>query len=245
MSAGAAATAIITDAGVTSHHVDASLPHKPRVLSRPERSRRETFVYYSPRNSRIVTLCEAINIALALKFEFDASLETFVERPRRIALSAKQEIDLSFWTRGSNGEESYYLVIPNAGTMGSTSGTVAIRDRQVLDEAAQRHGLNLHYITEKELITASAELAAYWQLLAHVQHYRRLLNRVFIRASIQAVFACTPSSTLRQIVHQLQERFLADQVTAVVAGMIHGGSLRITEFGGFSQDTLLEVIHGA
>lgn len=32
----------------------------------------------------------------------------YVERPRRMALSPKQDIDMSFWTRNRAGEERYY-----------------------------------------------------------------------------------------------------------------------------------------
>lgn len=243
MSAGAAAT--VADSAITSHHIDPTLPHQPRPLTRSERTRRETLVYHSPRNNRIVTLADAVTITLGLKLEFDSTLAVFVERPRRIALSPKQQIDLSFWTRSHSGEERYYLAIPSAGTVGSTSGAAAIRGGEALQEAAQRHGIEIHFVTEKELVSASAMLGAYWQLLPHVQHHRRLSNRVFVQAGIRALLALVPRTTLKQLVQQLGDRYPSDQVQAVVAAMIHDGSLRILEPAGFSQDSILEVMYAA
>ena len=72
MTAGAAATA----SGVaTSHHVDASLNYTPRPLKRGQRSRREVFVFQSPRNGRVVTVADASAFAYALLLEFDQPCE--------------------------------------------------------------------------------------------------------------------------------------------------------------------------
>jgi len=239
MSAGAAATVNATP--LTRHHVDESLPFRPRKLSTGERCRRETLTYYSPRNKRIVTLTDAGPVALGLKLEFDPSLVAFVERPRRIALSEKQQIDLTYWTRDVKGKEQFLLFIPSAGTIASTRGLAAVRDREALDAAARRHGIELTYVAERDLLSASAERGAYWQLLPHVQHHRRLRVRSFVEASIEALLAVTPSLTLRGASKQLGERFTPDQVAAVLASMVHRGRLRIAAPVGFNEDSVLEV----
>lgn len=243
MSAGAAAT--ITDAPLTRHYVDESLPYRPRPLSTGERTRRETLTYNSPRNRRILTLTDAGPIALGLKLEFDSRLVAFVERPRRIALTEKQQIDVTFWTRDIDGVERFLLFIPSGGTVPSTSGLAAVRDRDALDTAARRHGIEFTYVAERDLLSASAERGAYWQLLPHVQHYRRLLVRSLVEASINALLAVTPSITLRGACTQLADRFTADQVAAVLAMMVHRGRLRITAHVGFNEDSVLEVAHAA
>ena len=82
MTAGTTATA---DASfVASHAIDPKLPYTPRKLTRGERNRREVLVFFSPRNQRIVTIADAVNSAVALKFEFDPNIKRYIERPRRI-----------------------------------------------------------------------------------------------------------------------------------------------------------------
>src|SRR5690606_10561691 len=157
MTAGTSATADVSS--VASHATDPNLPCTPRKLTRGERNRREVFVFFSPRNQRVVTIADAVNAAMALKFEFDPNIQKYVERPRRIQFTTKQQIDVSFWTRNASGEERFYLVVPEAGTVGSTSGTVSIRDRSELDDAAERNGIRLHYVTELELLSARTWLA--------------------------------------------------------------------------------------
>jgi hypothetical protein len=237
MTAGHAA--IRVDVESDAHAANPKLSFQPRKLTRSERNHREIFVYHSPRNDRVVTLAELINLALALRFEFDPNLIAYVERPRRMALTARQEIDISFWTRDRAGNERYYLAIPNAGTVGSTSGTVAVRDREQLDEAAARHHLELTYVTERDLIAAIADCATAFELLPHVWAYRRLMSRSLIRAHIDAHLANNPRTTLAQLLKVVD--YPADSVRAVVAAMIHDGTLRLVDYLPGNATVTLEV----
>lgn len=239
MTAGTAATRVESE--LTAHATNPALPHQPRKLTRGERNRPEVFVFSSPRNQRMVTVTKFLNFAVALKFEFQPNLECYVERPRRIALSPRQDIDISFWTRNRAGEERYYLTIPASGTIGSTSGTVSIRDRDALDAAAERHGLQLTYLTERELISSMSDCAIHYELLEHVWTYQRLAARSLIRTQILALLGNTPRLTLASLIHNLS--FEADNVRAVVAGMVHEGTLRLVDYIAGSAQATLEVFH--
>ncbi|HIE5511000.1 hypothetical protein I5T99_09940 [Stenotrophomonas maltophilia] len=239
MTAGTAATR--DEFRPKSHAINPLLPYEPRKLTRSERNRREIFVFPSPRNARIVTVAEFLNLTLALQFEFDSSLQCYIERPRRIALSSRQEIDISFWTRSKQGEERYYLAIPTSGTIGSTSGTVSIRDRDVLDASAERHGLRLTYITERELISSIADCAVRFELLHHVWTYQRLVSRSIIQEQILALLTDRPRLTLSSLIQHLA--FDADSVRAVVAGMVHAGSLRLVDYAAGGVQAMVEVCH--
>jgi hypothetical protein len=238
MTAGTSATFVETDA--STHPSNPSLPMKPRALSRSERNRREIFVFHSPKNNRVVTIAEMVHLALALQFEFDPSLLCYVERPRRIALSPRQEIDISFWTRSKTGEERYYLAIPNSGTMGSTSGNVSIRDQEELDEAAARHDLKLTYVTERQMISALSQCRVAFELLPHVWAHSRLIVRSTIRAQINAHLANNPRTTLADLIKLLD--FLPDSIRAVAAAMVHDGSLRLVDYVAGNATATLEVV---
>lgn len=237
MTAGTTATA--DTASAKSHAIDPALPYTPRKLTRGERNRREVFVFYSPRNRRVVTIADAVNIAVALRFEFDSSLQTYIERPRRIQITAKQQIDVSFWTRDASGEERFYLVVPAAGTVGSTTGTVSIRDRSEIDEAAERNGIRLHYVTEAELLSARCWLSTAFELLPLVWDYSRLATRSLIRSQIRARLAQTERVSLSNLVKTLE--FSPASIRAVVAGMIHQGELRLVDYLPGAADAVLEV----
>ena len=45
---------------INAHAVNATLPYAPRTLNRGERSRREVFVFFSPRNQRITTIADMV-----------------------------------------------------------------------------------------------------------------------------------------------------------------------------------------
>lgn len=233
-------TAATRDESLSKSHVtNPILPHEPRKLTRSELNRREVFVFPSPRNARIVTIAEFLHLTLALQLEFDPNLQCYVERPRRIALSPRQEIDISFWTRNKQGEECYYLAIPASGTIGSTSGTVSIRDREALDAAAERHALQLTYITERELISSIADCAVRFELLHHVWAYQRLVSRSIIQEQILALLTNRPRLTLSGLIQHLA--FDADNVRAVVAGMVHAGRLRLVDYTAGSAQATVEL----
>lgn len=238
MTAGTASSARVDDAA-QAHATDTSLPFQPRRLTRSERSRRELFVYDSPRNDRIVSVTTILNLAIALRFEFDWSIVAYVERPRRIALSGKQEIDISYWTRNRAGDEHYHLAIPNAGTMGSTSGTVSIRDRDALDEAAARHDLQLSYVTEREVISDLGTCAIAFELLPHVWAYRRLISRSIIRDRILRHLANSHCTTLDHLFSLIEHP--RDSIRAVVAAMVHDGTLILINYAAGDTSVTLEV----
>lgn len=238
MSAGTKATqATPIDAHATTTH----LPYTPRVLSRGERSRRELFVYFSPRNQRIVTIADTVNVAMALRLEFDTSLTHYVERPRRLQLTDKQQIDITFWTRSKTGEERFYLVTPDSGTVGSTSGTVAIRDHSLLDAAAERQSVVLHHVSEEDLLASRLWLATAFELLPLVWQHERLMNRALVRARIEEQMRNVTRMNLSSLVKTLD--YEPPHVRAVVAAMVHQGRLRLVDYQPGALDAVLEVIH--
>lgn len=226
---------------ITAHAVNPHLPHEPRPLSRGERSRREVFVFFSPRNQRIAVIADMVNVALALRLEFDSTLTHYIERPRRLKVSDKQEIDITFWTRSKTGQEAFYLVIPDSATVGSTVGTLSIRDRGVLEAAAQRQGISLHFVTEDELLSSRTWLATAFELLPLVWQYGRLLNRSMIRARIEGLMRNVERMNLSSLLKALD--YDPSHVRAVVAAMVHEGSVRLVDYQPGGVDAVLEVPH--
>lgn len=238
MTAGTSATADTSSAA--SHVFDPNLPYEPRKLSRGERSRREVFVFFSPRNQRVVTVADVLNAAVALQLEFDSSIQQYIERPRRLQLTPKQQIDVSFWTRSTSGEEKFLLVIPEGGTVGSTTGNVSIRDHIELDAAATRNGIRLHYLSEAKLLSARTMLTIGFELLPLVWEYGRLPTRSLIRNRIRARLANIERVSLSNLVMTLD--FKSASIRAVVAGMIHAGELRLVDYLPGAADAILEVV---
>lgn len=239
MTAGIAST---SPTSAVLHRTDTSLPYQPRPLTRGERSRREVFVFYSPKNQRITTIADAVQAALAIRFEFDPTLSNYVERPRRIQYTPKQQLDISFWTKcKKTGEERFHLLIPESGTVGSTSGTVSIRDKEKLDEAAARNGVILHYPTERELLAARTWLATGFELLPWVWWYGHLVTRSIIRNQIRAQLEQVERVTLCSLIRTLNHP--PSHVRAVVAGMIHDGALVLVDYVPGAVDAVLEAPH--
>lgn len=219
-----------------------TLPYHPRTLTLGEATSREIFLFHSPKNQRTVKVAEYLHLALALKLEFDPTIDCYVERPRKMFVSPKFAIDVAFWTRSKQGHERFLVGVPNVGTPGHHREGAALRDRERIEAAAQRHEINLAYITEQELLNESVALRTYFELLPHVQYTRRVPSRVTISQGIKAYFSVTPRVSLRALVAYFSQ-FSQDQVIAVAASLVHNGTLRFDLTRRLSLDTVLEEVH--
>lgn len=233
MPAGSSATAKPREStsAPSRHTSPATGAPKPRPLARGERSRRVVHVYFSPRNQRVITIADAINACLALKVEFDPSVVEYVERPIRLQIGPKEQCEVELWTRHINGEQRYHVVLP--------SGSLAAQRRSVLERAAERHGLLLHFTSEDVLRSEIAWLRTSEELLQWVWWHSRLVSRSTIRAQINARFGAIDRCTLGQLIDTLA--FPPAHIRAVVAAMIHDGALRLVDYTPGAQDALLEV----
>lgn len=242
MAAGASSTAGSTSDDRPS--VSTDVPYRPRTLTRGEATSRETFVFYSPKNDRVVTMCDYLHLALALKLEFNPWLKTYVERPRKMTLAPKLTIDISFWTRDHSGHEQHLLAIPKAGTIGNARDGITLRDRTRLETAAQRHDLQLSYVLEQELLNEGASLRRCFLLLPHVQSSRRVRERITICHGIETYFKVTTRASFAELITAFPN-FSPDHVVAVAATMIHDGALRLADTRPLSPHSALEVADGS
>ena len=240
MSAGVSAT--ISPEEQTLQTPYTTLPYHPRTLTLGEATSREIFLFHSPKNQRTVKVTEYLHLALALKLEFDPTIDCYVERPRKMFVSPKFAIDVAFWTRSKQGRERFLVGVPNVGTPGHHREGGALRERERMEAAAHRHEINLAYLTEQELLSESGALRAYFELLPHVQYTRRIPSRVTISQGIKAYFNVTPRVSLRALVAYFSQ-FSQDQVIAVAASLVHNGTLRFDLTRRLSLDTVLEEAH--
>ena len=239
MSAGRSATIAPLYNSTRYALAESGLPYQPRDLRPREREANDTYVFYSPRNKRVLAITGALNFCFALGLEFNASLEVYVERPRRLHLMPHREIDISFWTRTRHGQETFYLTIPSSQTAPGFAGTVQPRERDLLEAAAQLHGLQLSYVYERDLVRDGLRLATYLRLLPYVQGARRVFGRTAIQDRIDAHFDRVPTASFAQLQEALRDIDPAN-VRAVAASMVHSGHLGIDELRPISMDAPLE-----
>lgn len=219
----------------TSH-----LIHQPCKLSQGEAVSRNLFVFYSPKNQRMVEVCEWIHLALALILEFDDQIRGYVERPLEVKISPKQIVHVAFFTESMGGQRRYLMAIPKAGTVGHAKEGAALRDRARMDAAAARAGVSFTYVTEQDLLAKHVQLRRYFKLLPYVQSVRRVLARGVIANAVKAYFATKPRASIGQLILAI-DRYPRDQVRSVVAQMIHGGTLTFIDNHVLSDDSLLEL----
>ena len=238
MTAGSAATFRAQPGADPCHATDSTLTFQPRRLTRGERSRGLTHVYWSPRNRRIVTLSDAVSAALAMQLEFDHTLACYVERPRQLELTPRQSIDISFWTCSSKGEERFWLAVPDGGAPGTGSGHFAVRDPQLLEAAASRTGITLQVVSESQLRSQMATLKTFNELLLHVWEYARQPVRSVIRRHVEERLRNSPRVSLSSLVRSLD--FTEGAIKSVVAAMIHDGTARLSDYTPGLADAVLE-----
>lgn len=238
MTAGTAASATST---ASNHHVDPTLNYTPRPLSRGQRSRREVFVYQSPRNQRIVTVADAANFALALMLEFDPAVRVYVERPRQLQLTQKTRIDLSFWSQTTSGDQRFHLLIPATRTANGTTGTVALPSQEELINIADRNGVVLTCLSESELLSSLPQVGIAFELLPLVWASDRIAKRASIAAQLKELLGRAERINLASICGAMPHS--EHQIRATIAWMIHQGAAKLVDYAPGANDAVLEACH--
>lgn len=79
-----------------------------RVLTEAEQKKLDTYAFWSPKESRVVTVVEPCRLAIALELEFRPTIVEYAERPRSISTPTGL-IELCFAYRTTSGTEHYEI----------------------------------------------------------------------------------------------------------------------------------------
>lgn len=215
--------------------------YSPRPLSRGHRSRREVFVYQSPRNHRVVTIADATCFSYALMLEFDSRVRAYVERPRQLQLTVKSRIDVSFWSISADGQQRFHLLVPQDRTSHGARGTVALPAAEALEEIALRNGVQVHCVTEADVMSSLQAAATAYELLPLVWDSERVSARAVIAEQIGHLLRQASTLSLSAIVAASTHPHR--QVQATAAWMIHQGMIRLVNHMPGATEVVLELTH--
>lgn len=199
------------------------VPFVPRVLPARERSDAELFVFASPKLRRQVMVKGPTALFCALELEFDATVTTYVERPRSFAVG-QLAIECDFWLRSEEGAEMFLLAADMTQCQAIAGGRVKRIDQDKIDVAARAQSLRIEHRYERSYLHRSEEITAYLRLLPLVQASMRLVPRTAIRESIRQIFSISGSTSIDGCYAALPETSL-ERLSIVMAWMIHAGEV--------------------
>lgn len=211
----------------------------PRQFTRNEFTAKDLYITYSPRQERVICVEGVAKFGKWLLFEFDPSIAHCVERPRSLELDERRHIELDFWTREKNGEETFWALLSQDETRADLGGR-APKEKLAWEKAADAAGIRLRFIIEEDLLVQSTRIANYFRMLSHVQASRRISHRMQIKSRIHELVFEYHKLSFRQIDASLND-FPAKEVRAVTCSLIHGGSLFIKERELISDNTFVYV----
>lgn len=223
------------------HRLNTLLSYTPRPLTRGQRSKREVFVYQSPRNHRVVTIADAACFAYALLLEFDPSVQAYVERPRTLQLTGNSRIDVSFWSISKDGQQCFHLLVPHDRKSHGIRGTVTLPADEELEEIALRNGVRVLYVSEAEVMSSLQDVATAYELLPLVWDSERVTARAVIAEQIGHLLGQVSSLSLSAIVVASTQPHR--QILATAAWMIHQGMIRLVNHIPGAADAVLELAH--
>ncbi len=197
------------------------LPFSPRPLTQRELRRCDVHMYLSPKCARVVQVIGIPAMSQALLYEFNPSVEAYVERPRRLVLRDR-EIDITFWIRMRDGRERCIFLIPSCDSEPAAGGMRRHRNAEDLLAAGRALGVNLDFISESDVLARTAQISACFRLLPYVQSAYRMHNQVALREQICCLVDRVPSCHLAQV-EQALEGFAPSDVRAVICDLIHSG----------------------
>lgn len=201
------------------------LPYVPRQLSRSELKHKDVYAFLSPKLDREVWVVGALSFAACLQFEFDIETVSYCERPRSLELDGGAT-EVTYWTRGVDGTETLWLLVPVSESDPAAGGTHRYRHEKSALEAADRAQVHLRFLFESELVSRGTSAGTWLALLPYVQTAHAMDNYMAIEPRVREQLRFLKSSTFVQIEAALSE-FNSHEVRSVVCRAIHEGWLSI------------------
>lgn len=205
--------------------VSLPLPYQPRKLTRTELTHKDVYAFLSPRLNREVWVTGALTFAACLRFEFDPDTVSYCERPRKLEVADKV-IEITYWTRRTDGTETLWLLVPASESEPAVYGTCRYRDERRAREAAERAQVHLSFLFESELIALGTSIGTWFQLLPFVQTGHVMENYAAIEPLVREHFRLIERATFVQMEAALGG-FNSHDVRSVMCRAIHEGWLTI------------------
>lgn len=212
----------------SGQHSGTKPPYSPRALTRSERRRGDLYIFKSPKVSRRVELIGCVNMALALKMEFDPDIATYVERPRKLTLASGTSKEFAFWVKSTSGSEYFLLSVAASETAQSPGPRHEHRLAREIIEASQIAHVVIEFSFEDELRRESAALSTWYRLLPYVQTAHVLPNREALAQQVRALFHTMDSTTVEHVEQHLR-MFCSAEVRAVLFDLVQRGELKLVD----------------
>ena len=207
-----------------SHSHNSTTAFAERPLTRKERSRYDTYVFFSPKQNKIVEVTNVVALAFFLEREFDPKIEACVPRPRLLTLPDRRTVELDFWTRTRDGQENFWVLIGKNDIEKGPSAIVP-RDESLWTRAAQTAGLMLDFIFEHQIDRRAQRAANCLRMLPHVQAARRRPHIHVVADRIRELYGRgIDGLTFEQIEAGLKDFAAVDTCTAACV-LVHAGAL--------------------
>ncbi|MEY2170627.1 MULTISPECIES: hypothetical protein [unclassified Rhodanobacter] len=201
-----------------------ALPFDPRSLTSRELSNEDVYITYSPKAGRAVALVGVARLAFWLENEFDPTTQAVVERPRDLELYSGRTIELDFWTRGTDGAETFWAV-QGIEECDRVNDGLQPKEATLWDQAAHRAGLSLKFVFEHELQHRAHSIANYLRLLPHIQAARRRAEVPSIAGRVKELFSPVVTSLSFQQIEGSLSQIPADVVRMATCTLLHEGWL--------------------
>lgn len=226
----------------------AEVPHPPltsRALTHREERKNDVYYYLSPKHKmRVVSVVEPCRLALALEYEFDPDVVSYVERPRCLSVEDRQ-IELCFWVSRRSGAESFSIFRRQ-----SKPSIQAVRAEErvcsKLLDAARTAGLTLAIRKPQSLILARVANATRLELLPYVQAADALAGLTVFADAVLEHMRTHRVSSFHAIERTLCGPFDWRDVRSATCWLIHRGLLNIDVNQRLTVSTrvsLPEVVH--
>ena len=215
-------------------------PYDGRELSPKEVRDEDVYTFNSPKmEGRRTRVAKLANLILALRLEFDPEVESYIERPRKLACDS-ETYEFSFWYRLRSGREFLPLLVSTGSSEPGVSASRRHRKERQLLEAAERAQLPLKFEFETDLLQLGATFASWLRLLPGVQLASRFKHRSDLRARILDVAKRFDRVRISQIIGALDGLPPGD-VRCVIADLIHAGQLSIDPKSQLTGHSIVQV----
>lgn len=195
--------------------------YQGRALTHAEIRQSDYRAFHSPLlDSRIETKGPA-QLATALRLEFDSSVDCYAIRPRKIAVTDDESVEVFAWVRHASGHENYIVLLPDRN---SKNATRLSRFEDRVNRAIATSGLNVSVQQNSKCLERAGDVATLMCLLQWIRLSGSVPEAMDVSRAVLSTVDLLRTPSIKEVIARTAS-IARSSVLSVVAALLHAGEL--------------------
>lgn len=198
-----------------------SSTYQGRKLTQAEIRQSDYRAFHSPLLNATVETKGPAQFATALRLEFDPSVDVYAIRPRKIAVTEDESVEIFAWVRHASGNENYIVLLPDRN---SRNATRLSRFEDRVNRAIAASGLTVAVQRNSQCLERAGDVATLMSLLQWIRLSASVPDAMDVSRAVLSTVDLLRTPSVKEILARTAS-IGRMSVLSVTAALLHVGEL--------------------